>query len=212
VTGPRFEIRPMAAWTGPATPAWRRRPASTFRAGWDDTVELLKKEVEHLGGKVIAVQVDASADEVRRDGMLRARARVGSPAVKISFDSKHGPLTYATDVYDHWQANVRAITLALQALRAVDRYGVSTSGEQYRGWAQLDTAPADVAMTPDAAAALLAEESGLPAGRIRLDPEVRARAYKRAAAKLHPDVGGDAALFDLITRARDLLAGQAPGG
>ena len=56
------------------------------------------------------------------------------PAVIIAFESKHGPLKYATDVFDHWHANLRAIALGLEALRKVERYGITQRGEQYTGF------------------------------------------------------------------------------
>jgi len=43
-------------------------------------------------------------------------------------------LVYATDCCQFWQHNVRSIALGLQALRAVDRYGISRRGEQYSGF------------------------------------------------------------------------------
>ena len=40
---------------------------------------------------------------------LRATARTWTPRVRVAFDSNFGPLTYATDRYDWWQDNIRAI-------------------------------------------------------------------------------------------------------
>src|SRR5690606_32992952 len=59
------------------------------------------------------------------------------PGIEISFDSEHGRLVYATDVCAFWQHNVRSIALGLEALRAVDRFGISQKGQQYAGWLQL---------------------------------------------------------------------------
>ncbi len=84
------------------------------------------------------LQIDIREQALRLDGGLRANARpVDFPGVRISFESKHGPLTYATDTHEFWQHNVRGIALGLQALRAVDRYGVTKRGEQYTGWKAL---------------------------------------------------------------------------
>lgn len=41
---------------------------------------------------------------------------------------------YATDVCARWQDNVRSIALGLQALRAVGRFGITPSGQQYAGF------------------------------------------------------------------------------
>jgi hypothetical protein len=43
-------------------------------------------------------------------------------------------LVYATDACVYWQHNVRSIALGLEALRAVDRYGITRKGEQYAGF------------------------------------------------------------------------------
>jgi hypothetical protein len=216
----RYEIRPLGPWTGPVTVD--RAASGRFRADWSDTLDLLSRETESLGARLVVLQVDVEDGEIRRDGMLRAGARVGFPGVRISFDSEHGPLTYATDAYEPryygdppgWKANVRAIALALQALRAVDRYGVTRTGEQYRGWRAIESGAAPQ-MSVDEAARVLAEHGGGTAAGILADPDVRASAYKRAAKRWHPDVaGGDRGVFERLTAARDLLdaAGDLVGG
>jgi hypothetical protein len=208
----RWELRPLGPWIGPVTSD--RAGSHRFRAAWDDTLGLLARETEHLGAQVVVVQVDVLAGDIRRDGMLRANAKVGFPGVRVSFDSRYGPLTYATDAYEQqagwampaWQANVRAIALALQALRAVDRYGVTRTGEQYRGWAAIEAGPT-AGMTTDEAARVLARACGgeWTVEQILTDREARARAYRAAARLTHPDTGGDPAQFQHVTAARDLL-------
>jgi hypothetical protein len=134
--------------------------------------------------------------------------------VKISFESRYGPLTYATDEYARngsmmgWQANVRAIALGLQALRAVDRYGITRSGEQYRGFTALSDKPADHdAMTPQDARLVFADALGIEIIASDLDTEDGIkRAFRLASRKHHPDVtGGDGSVFRLLTKARDTL-------
>jgi len=47
------------------------------------------------------------------------------------------------DSFRDWEANLRAIALSLEHLRAVDRYGVTTEEEeQYTGWLRLPAAGA----------------------------------------------------------------------
>jgi hypothetical protein len=202
----RYEIRPLGPWLEPVTP---ERTRGRFRSPWSATIDLLERETEYLGAGVVVLQVDVADGEIRRDGMLYARARVDFPGVRVSFSSDYGPLTYATDAFDHWQTNVRAIALALGALRAVDRYGVTKRGEQYTGWKALPpSSPTEEEMTPERAAQLLAAFGAGTPHEVRTDPDARARAFRAAARKWHPDVeGGDAATFRLVTRARDVLAG-----
>jgi hypothetical protein len=212
VAEPRFQIQPLGLWDRPITDP--RASSSRFRASWDDTIRLLLSEVDQLDGSLVVVQVDADPTEIRRDGMLRARARVNFPGVKVSFDSRHGPLTYATDAYEQrwgsdmtsWQANVRAIALALEALRAVDRYGVTHTGEQYRGWTALADKPyAHGEMTVVEAERVLRDAAGLPADASLGDKGSITAAYRIAARTMHPDAGGNADAFQLITTARDVL-------
>jgi hypothetical protein len=180
----RYEIRPLGPWVDAVTAD--RKGAGRFRAQWSDMLDLLRYEAEMLGASLLVLQVQADPDDIRRDGMLRARARVGFPGVKVSLDSRHGPLTYATDAYDHWQANVRAVALSMQALRAVDRYGVSTRGEQYRGWAAI--------------------ESG--GDRQRRDAQDLIASYgglTEARMATHPDRGGSAEAFIAVQAAAELL-------
>lgn len=203
----RYELRPLIAWTDPITSS--RRSSGAFSAGWTSTLELLKRETTLLGAKLVVIQVDATDGDIRRDGMLRARARVGHPGVVISFESDHGPLRYATDVYEQqwsgsmpgWQANVRAIALALEALRAVDRYGVTSRAEQYVGFRALPAGQQLPFATVDAARRWMRERA-----RSHGAGDVDDRAlYKMLARRMHPDAGGNRTDWDLLDQARQLI-------
>jgi len=213
----RYEIQPLGHWDRPITSP--RANAGRFKATWKSTLALLTREVDLLGGSLIILQIDVKEGEIRRDGMLTARAKVGFPGVKVSFDSRHGPLTYASDAYEPlwyndppaWQANVRAIALALEALRAVDRYGVTRSGEQYRGWTAISAKSGEFEMSREDAAKLLTGDPGCPwsPSDVQANREQVEAAYRWAAKKHHPDVGGDPELFRRLTAARDILRGKA---
>jgi hypothetical protein len=152
----QYQFRPLGAWTEGATK--RRRGTSSFSATWQSTLTLLGRELIHLGARNVVLQADFREADLRVDGLPRSNARAPQhPGVRIAFDSKHGPLTYATDAYRFWQHNVRAIALGLEALRAVDRYGVTKRGEQYTGWKQLGAGSGETTggMTTDAALAVL---------------------------------------------------------
>lgn len=199
----RYETRPLGVWHGPTTRD--RAPARRFTAPWQSTLDLLAKETDMLGATLVVVQVDVTEADIRRDGMLRANARPGHPGVKISFKSRFGPLTYATDAYDDWRGNVRAIALGLEALRAVDRYGITKTGEQYRGFRAIEGAPSET-MTADEAVRFLVTQSGIAILGPGDTSAVRL-AYRRAVQEHHPDRGGDADIFRRLTAARDLLLG-----
>lgn len=212
----RYEIRPLGLWGRPVTTP--RASSGRFRADWRSTLDLLGREVGALDGRLVVLQVDVEDGELRLDGMLRARSKVGFPGVRVSFESRFGPLTYATDAYEQvyhqdppgWQANVRAIALALEALRAVDRYGVTSSGEQYRGWTAIAARSTEDTMTREQAADLFAGDPGSAFTKADLlrSGEAALAAFRWLAKRHHPDVGGDPELFRRLLAARDLLIGQ----
>lgn len=116
---------------------WRRSP---FRASWSVTVSQLAREIRMLKPRgPVVMQVDLREDDFRLDGLPRADRRAMSPGVVLAFESaKVGhALRYAVATFDDWRDNVRAIALGLDALRAVDRYGITGSAEQYAGWKAL---------------------------------------------------------------------------
>lgn len=201
-----WQIEPLGPWNRPITKP--RRPAYRFTKAWPDTLELLETELRHLGvtGPVV-VRIDVRDGHIRRDGMLRADARTNSPAVAMSFDSRHGPLTYATDAYDHWQANVHAITLALTALRAVNRYGVGTTGEQYAGWRAIEGPRPDF-RTVDAALDWLRAQPDIGT----TDGLSPAALLRRAAMVMHPDVDPDKSRWDRFQQAKKLINDQTRTG
>lgn len=129
-------------WPHPSTPPDRRRGRHTFRAGYPDTIAALEYEVLVLHGKDIVIGAGFRPEDLRQDGLPRVGARQPAhPGIELSFTTEqHGRLTYATDVCELWQHNLRSIALGLEALRAVDRYGITPSGQQYAGFRQLTTA------------------------------------------------------------------------
>src|SRR3984957_9239709 len=193
-----WQIRPLGPWLGAVT--GDRKSSGVFRANWDETLILLGDEVQALGGDgPVVVQADVTEADLRPDGMLKARAKIGDfPGVIISFNSKHGPLRYATDAYEQrwdgampgWQANVRAIALSLASLRAVDRYGVTKRGEQYTGWSALPAARPGGSVLFDSRESAetwmlkSAVEEGIN-GHGNWDD-----LYKKLARRMHPDVTG----------------------
>lgn len=203
----RYEIRPLGAWTDPVTT--KRRSASVFQANWDSTLRLLRFEAEKLGADLIVLQIDVTEADLRRDGMLRTHATVGYPGVVITLNSRHGPLRYATDAYEQrwqggltsWQANVRAIALSLEALRAVDRYGVTNRGEQYTGWKQLSAGTSKGGFTSavEAEAWMRRQVTGDYANATPRD------IYRLLVKHYHPDRGGDPDKWDRLDQARQAL-------
>lgn len=198
-------FRPIDVWPGKET---RNRERSRFKAEWRQTRSLLARELAHLQAKNIVCQLALREQDIRLDGYPRANARPTHPGVILAFDSKYGPLRYPCDTFDDWQDNVRAIALAMEKLRAVDRYGVTRRGEQYAGWKALPASSAHPAMTVDQAARFVSEHdagSTVGVGAILSDRKYLEFAYRNAAKKLHPDTGGDTAKFQLLQEAKRVL-------
>lgn len=196
-----YQFRPIEQWPGQPT---RQPKRSQFRVNWSKTVELLESELRHLGASNVVIQAFVDAGQIRQDGMLYANARPSRPGVILSFDSKHGPLSYPCDRYDDWRDNVRAIALSLEALRSVDRYGVTKRAEQYKGWAKLPGPVEHPAMNIQDAATLIRQyASGMQDQAIgRSNYE---EMYRRACVATHPDRGGNAEVFKRIQEAKAVI-------
>lgn len=180
--------RPLPEWPHEET---RPRRDAQFRSGtrrhpttgdlipgrrvpFDETLRELTYEVDALEGTEILIGCGLAEHEVRIDGYPRANAKPPRhPGVEVTFDSRYGRLTYATDVFRDWRDNVRAIAKGLEALRAVDRWGVTKRGEQYAGFALLTAGP-----------------SMYDLGRRLVEEHGSVTAAMRAT---HPDTGGPAA-------------------
>lgn len=204
-------FRPLTDWPGQPTAFYARR-RSQFRSTYTQTLDLLESELNAIDAREVVIQIALGGRDIRNDGWPRANARPSQPGVVLSFVREKQALQFACDTFDAWEDNLRAIAKTLEALRAVDRYGATKSGEQYRGWQQLPPgdgyqAPPLHAMTREEAAALLAKHSGFAPQSILTDAEVRSMAHKRAVGKLHPDRGGDAEEMMRVTRAAAVVAG-----
>lgn len=136
----------LEKWPGQAT-LWTARKRSQFSAKWSATIDLLESELGHLKARDVVIQADCDRDQIRIDGHFRAGAKMRGPGVVLSFECPKGSMSFPCDRFSDWQANVRAIALSLEALRSVDRYGVTQQAEQYRGWAKLP-GPEKVFATP----------------------------------------------------------------
>lgn len=194
-----INFRPIDQWPGELTHPMQRR-IGPFKAGYDKTTRDLERELDHLDARDVVIQLELYESEIRRDGLPYANARPRHPGVILCFNCDKGPLKYPCDTYDTWTSNLRAIVLALQALRAVDRYGVTKRGEQYRGWMKLE-APA----TWDAAE-FIADGTGYSAESVRTNPTARAAAYKLRARVLHPDAGGSDEAMKRLNQAMQAFA------
>ncbi|WP_295014829.1 hypothetical protein [uncultured Microbacterium sp.] len=203
-----LNVGPINGWPGELT---RDRRSAPFRATLSKTLEVLDREIWNLvetpaqqNSAELLIAVPASQFGVR--GRPFANARAEHPGVIFSIESRHGHLSYPCDTFTTWQDNLRAIALALEALRKVDRYGVTKRGEQYRGFLAIEAtaAPAGFA-TVDEALVFLGKFTGLGLSEMKVISGAPARALRRAQRDSHPDTGGDAAIFQRVSLAEAKL-------
>lgn len=220
-----------------------QREASRFSASWGSTMDLLDREVHALGARQVILRIGLSRTHLRRDGWPRADARPAHPGVVVHATTREGrELRFACDRYaagsyagylQGWQANLRAVALGLEALRAVDRHGITRGAEQYQGFEQLPPGPSDGppagGMTLDEAARFLTGAAGFRPDAGDLDQLLRpddpdeplgggtsiVMLFRLAAQRLHPDHGGDREEWERLRHAHDLLlraAARRPSG
>jgi hypothetical protein len=179
----KITFRPIERWPERENPAPRR---SLFGSSESATWSLLKRELAYLDAEDVVVQAYLREDQIKLDGWPRSGSRPSRPGVIVAFNSKFGPLQYATDTFDRFIDNVRGIALGLEALRAVDRYGVTKRGEQYTGWKALPAGGTS--------------EDALARGRRLVEEYGSLRAALKAT---HPDAGGDSEDFRAVVAVRD---------
>lgn len=199
-------FKPIDQWPGTPTPSWKRRK-SQFKALWSQTLDLLERELYHLNAQNILIDGYFGYSDIRNDGWPKSKARPSQPGIVLSFGTKRGRITMPCDTYTEWEANLRAIALTLENLRAVERYGVTTERqEQYTGWLKLPAASADDEAT--ACAQMLVKYSGFTitdASLVLSDQSEFERAWKSAARRTHPDTGGSSEDFKQVIAARDQI-------
>lgn len=202
----RLKVAPIRDWPGTLTSSRRISP---FRAGLSDTLDQLDREIWQLtetrtqrDSAELLVAIPAG-DLWRLDGRPRAHAAAEHPGVILSLDSIHGHLSYPCDTFTTWQDNLRAITLALEALRKVDRYGVTKRGEQYRGFLALEATAAPAGFANAAEAERFLGQVAMP-GKDHSAFQIKTL-LRRAQHSAHPDHGGDANTFQRVSLAEAKL-------
>jgi len=148
----------------------------------------LQLELDRLGARDILVSTNV---ELRLDGLPRSgRNAPEDPGAAVYFKLKGKPRCLACDKWRSVADNLASSAAHVDALRAIDRYGVGTLDQAFAGYAQLPAAPVDWWIV-----------LGIPATS---GPEEIDRAYKALARKHHPDVGGDPSQMAKLNQARDL--------
>ena len=187
-------IRPEQRYplTWPA--GWKRIPPyqrshSPFKdPSTDRAMRDLMDELARLGARNIIV---SSNLKLRQDGYpYSQQPRNDDEGIAVYFTRKGKDMVLACDKFAKREANMRAITKTIDAIRGIERWGSSDMMERaFTGFAQL-AGPMDVRQWWQ----VLGVSEDATEGTV-------ADAYRRLRSKHHPDNGGDPAEFHAVQMA-----------
>ena len=211
-----IQYGPIKRWPGAMTPAHRRRRAP-FKSSHSSTLMLIERELRMIHAESPVVQLALSESQFTRDGRPYSQARPEHPGVIVSFlkpvrnssgQTIKYPLSFPADRFLTWETNLRAVGIALEDLRRIDRYGVTQNSEQYTGFKQLPPPGPEhpsVLTVEEAARVVAASVSGCVPFDVLTSPDNYRRAYRERAARLHPDAGGALDEWMKLQAAKSLL-------
>lgn len=173
------------------TPPGFREKRSDFLEGIARNHRNLTRQIELLGGKDVII---SSNLPIRRDGLPYADATAGGdPGVAVYFNYKKKPMCFACDRYARVHENLRAITLTIEAIRGIERWGASDMMERaFRGFTAL----------PENASQAWREVFGFEASHKVSADDVDSR-FRELVKTAHPDTGGTAEEFHRLVIARE---------
>lgn len=198
----RYPLTWPAGWIRTAPGARRRAPFSsrTYSVGASAAGSLRALTVFQALGRVEAELRRLGADErdrvvssnlqPRLDGLPRSdQAEPGDPGVAVYFRLKGQPRALACDRWTRVADNLAAIAAHIDAIRAVERYGVGTLDQAFAGYTALpaNTAAAWWHVLGCASDASLAQVEA---------------AFRTQAEVHHPDRGGSHDAMARLTEAR----------
>jgi hypothetical protein len=182
----RATWNPLPAWPYPPRP----RRSDRFNSSWEATLRKLEDEIAAVKGSDVVIGLVCDPSQISISGVPKGGGRIAvrHAGAEVSFDVPGDRrLVFHTDAYPSLASNLRAIALGLEALRAVDRYGITSTAEQYAGFAQLTAGGPDPIRGQ-----VLVEQAG---------------SVVEALRKHHPDHGGREADFVDVQAYRELVGG-----
>lgn len=157
----------------------------------------LERELDKLGAKNPTLSTNVT---LRLDGRPRSDENPADPGAAIYFSFRGKATVLACDTYTDVADNIAALAAHLDALRAIERYGVGTIEQALAGYRAL---PADTAADWRAV-------FGFPANSTPTLDQID-HAFKDAAKQRHPDVGGTEIEMSHLNRARDYALTEVAG-
>ncbi len=178
---------------------WKRTRPSARRPGrfknegkWITVVAAtarLERECERLKARNTVLSTNVS---LRLDGRPRSDEKPSDPGAAIYFSFRGKATVLACDTYTEVSDNIAALAAHLDALRAIERYGVGTIEQALAGYKAL---PADSAADWRAVFGFASDA--------RPTPDQVDQKYKEWAKQKHPDLGGTDVEMAHLNRARD---------
>lgn len=169
---PRAKHRVRAKFSAMTNGATRRLTIGEGR-------DRLLVELRRLGATQPVISTNAP---LRLDGMLRADAREPTdPGAAVYFRLGNHPRVLATDRWDRLADNLAALAAHIEALRAIERYGVGSLEQAFAGYRAL--------------AAVGARQPWYVVLGFKDPPRTRTTAeakYHELMQRHHPDHGGNA--------------------
>ncbi len=163
-------------------PRTKNPKRSNFKGSFADIRDGLLREIYLLGGKLPII---SSNIPLKRDGMPYAgQKEPNDSGVAVYFQLKGKPMMFACDKYNLVKDNMRAIQKTIEAMRGIERWGVSEALE--RVFTGFEALPAPKKWWDILSVSKEATKS-----------EIK-KAYQDLAKKHHPDHGGDPAQMSEI--------------
>lgn len=150
-------------------------------------VERLEAECTRLGAVGALLSTDV---ELRLDGRPRSNQDPADPGAAVYFKLNGASRCLACDKWDRVADNIAALAAHIDALRRIDRYGVGTLDQAFRGYTALQPAVVEWWLV-------------LSVPRTATWAQIDA-AFTALAKQHHPDKGGDHETMAKLTQAREL--------
>lgn len=181
-TRPRERLRAKFAKRSQGQYGSHLAELSVDQATWRLELELGRLQVE---GEILSTNV-----ALRLDGRPRSdQKEPADPGAAVYFTLLGKPQVLACDRWTRTADNIAAIAAHIEALRAIERYGVGTLAQAFSGYTALPPSTEDwwtvLAVDPHAGLDSIEE------------------AFRKLAKLNHPDAGGTHDAMARLTRARE---------
>lgn len=170
----------------------KSRFGSRFKVTMDIAQRFLRDELSRMGATDLIVSTNIP---VRKDGMLYVdwmNKKIDDPGVAIYFKYKGKGVSMCCDQYEKIWENVYALGKGIEALRGMERWGVSDFLE--RAFTGFTALPESTITNEKTWCEILEVQPWANAVEIK-------NAYRKKSMEAHPDKGGTTEMFNRIAKA-----------